>query len=561
MDLTHTNLEKLHTEVPQPFDVHETPAGNSKVVIKAMTKFFSEEEIKQVKQGFRRSHMNLESLMDDIYSMDIPYFTPILDENFEKALRYVDSKMFPGKQKFRPVALQDMKHYPWTRNVSACEPFYSDPDIKELLKEKQRLGINSDSRCTFGNLFDEIFDQTATIQNRIGIDGEHLFEKFTYDILAFARSHIVEGDDPDKIRFVYGCPKPTVITEAQFLWPIFAEMKRHPSRHLLAWGYETLKGGMAKIQKEIAFPGKHVVVAADWKSFDKRVHYEVINRVYAKITEHIDFDHGYAPTHDRPTYTAKECTDLSKILHNLWNWTIFANKYAPIRAPTGDRFKRRFAGIPSGLFATNYLDSWVNAVCIVTILLSIGIKLDDIKFMKVMGDDSLLTINISKWNFEYRQLREALSYQARRIFNFILSDKKSTFTDTFEGVTFLGFTCRSSMPVKSSMSLLASLAHPEKSSSWEILAARCIGIAYASCMSDRRVYDTCKDIYEFITMKMMKKPLLRHIRSGLEYIGVPDNIVDFPTEYQIIEHLFDIKHDTSDANNPYFQLNIFLDYE
>lgn len=456
-----TQLSGPNTELG--FRVSDSPTDYEKPVIKAASKYLSEDEIRIIKEDFRRSKMDIDTLMKDIYSCNLRRWDIVKDTNYKRALIYVEKKMFPDNKILKPISLSDIRKYPWKKSVSACEPFTSEKAYRTILTEKFRLGIINNTRSSFSNLEDEVFSYTAKVHNDIkNSEIDKVKDLHQDDTLAFARAHLVTKTEPDKIRFVFGCPKTQIITEAMFLWSTVNYLKQRPTHHLLAWGYETLTGGLSKIAYSIRDnTDTGTILAIDWKSFDKRVHFDIIDDIYSIWRKHLNFSEGYFPTYEKPHYDEVERKEIEKFLDKLWLWMTHMIKHGPIRTPDGARYKREFAGVPSGLFATNLLDSWANAIVLCTILFSLNFNEEDISFLKVMGDDSFLHLKIPYWNFQYQQLAEAIEYEARRRFNFIINKKKSIISDRMEGTTFLGFTSRGLMPYKPAVELIASLAHPE----------------------------------------------------------------------------------------------------
>ncbi|KAK9878756.1 hypothetical protein WA026_023736 [Henosepilachna vigintioctopunctata] len=113
---------------------------------------------------------------------------------------------------------------------------------------------------------------------------------------AHARSHLGKADDPDKIGVVFGVPKLLLMVEAMFLWPLIRDLLERDGPML--WGFETLRGGWYATYNW--FPTKHpncsTYLALDWKQFDKRAQFSIIDDIHAIIKTYIDFDNGYYPT-------------------------------------------------------------------------------------------------------------------------------------------------------------------------------------------------------------------------------------------------------------------------
>lgn len=91
-----------------------------------------------------------------------------------------------------------------------------------------------------------------------------------------------------------------------FLWPLINDLVNKDGPML--WGYETLKGGWYKMYNYMSSsPTPQTYLAFDWKQFDKRALFEVIDDLHDIIESYIDFEHGYISTHEYPeSYTDPE---------------------------------------------------------------------------------------------------------------------------------------------------------------------------------------------------------------------------------------------------------------
>lgn len=103
----------------------------------------------------------------------------------------------------------------------------------------------------------------------------------------------------------------------------------------MLWGYETLKGGWYKMYKYMSKSSlPSTILAFDWKQFDKKAQFEVIDDLHDIIESYLDFEHGYMPTHEYPeTYTNP--TRLKR----LFNWMRDAVKHTPGLLPNGDVYQ------------------------------------------------------------------------------------------------------------------------------------------------------------------------------------------------------------------------------
>lgn len=85
-----------------------------------------------------------------------------------------------------------------------------------------------------------------------------------------------------------------------FLWPLINDLMNRNGPML--WGFETFKGGWYAIYKWLSTtsPRDGTYLALDWKQFDKRAQFEVIDDIHQIIEDYIDFEDGYIPTYDYP---------------------------------------------------------------------------------------------------------------------------------------------------------------------------------------------------------------------------------------------------------------------
>jgi hypothetical protein len=173
---------------------------------------------------------------------------------------------------------------------------------------------------------------------------------------------------------------------------------------------------------------------------------------------------------------------------------------SPIRGPDGDRFQRNFAGMPSGIFNTNYLDCWGNAIIMLSCLSSIGFNISDRRLVdiKVMGDDSFIKIGTDPETLAAINFLPRLEAEAARRYNFVLNIAKSSITSTPEGGAFLGYSPRGGFPKRDTFQLLGMLSHPERTVRLDTLAARAVGSSHGHhvCMTTECIMyvKTCMNI-------------------------------------------------------------------
>uniref|UniRef100_A0A8J9RQ42 RdRp n=1 Tax=viral metagenome TaxID=1070528 RepID=A0A8J9RQ42_9ZZZZ len=529
------------------FSIKGTKLESQKMVYKAVGKYFSDEDVRKVKDGYRRSVMDTEALYEDIHRMALEPWDIIEDEHFELALDVVEGRVFKGKEgKFLPIHVCELRHYPWKFNKSACQPYLDDKELTQRVRKAHAEGKLRNPLISYGNLKNHIFKDCRMKIHTIKdspYPKTRNEEILLYDVDAFARSHLVAEDDPDKIRFVYGCPKLGILTECMFTWPFHAHCKTQGEDGIMAWGYETLKGGLFRLCGDSTGrkPKWNGYLQADWKQFDKRYHFRLMERIFERWENHIDFRNGYEPSWEYPNTKPSDPDLQERRLKRLFYWMTNSIMKSPIRGPEGDRFLRNFAGMPSGIFNTNYLDCWGNAIIMLSCLSSLGFNISDRRLVdiKVMGDDSYIKIGTDPDTLAAINFLPRLQEEAARRYNFVLSIAKSNITATPEGGVFLGYSPRSGFPKRDTFQLLGMLAHPERTIRLDTLAARAVGFAWASCMYDERVYNVCKDVYDYITIQLKIEPNYPRMRF-LEFTGLDADVIDFgkfPTPEEIRAHL------------------------
>jgi len=358
---------------------------------------------------------------------------------------------------------------------------------------------------------------------------------------AFARQHLVEEGDPDKVRLVFGAPSTLLMAELMFIWPIQVSLLARGPDSPMLWGYETITGGWSRLHTwaHKALPRFESVVTLDWSRFDKDARHTVISDIHSLIMRPMfDFSNGYHPT---KFYPATSDTDPTR-LENLWTWMTDAIQTTPLILPDGQVLRFTHSGIYSGYFQTQILDSMYNCVMIFTILSRMGFDLNRIA-IKVQGDDSIFLMP-----HHYILIKETFlqffSTYAQQYFGSTVNTRKSEILPSLEGAEVLKYRNYGTMPRRDELQLLAMLRHPERTSSLPSLMARAIGVAYANCGNYTRVYQICEDIYTYLARGGFNPDpfgLPGGIRYRQNYIPsyVEIDISHFPTYFETVQHLQD----------------------
>jgi hypothetical protein len=235
----------------------------------------------------------------------------------------------------------------------------------------------------------------------------------------------------------------------------------------------------------------------DWKRFDKKAYFKLILMIFCRTRNFLDFTSGYVPTKDYPN-TADDWTPLkAQRLQNLWEWTLENLFHAPLVLPNGDMYRHNFAGIPSGLFTTQLLDSWYNYTMIATLLSAMGHD-PSTCIIKVQGDDSVIRLGSLVPPKHHETFLARMQELADYYFKTVISAEKSELRNQLNGVEVLSYRNYHGLPRRDEITLLAQMYHTKaRNPTPEISMAQAIGFAYASCAHHNRVLWVLKDIYEY----------------------------------------------------------------
>jgi hypothetical protein len=346
------------------------------------------------------------------------------------------------------------------------------------------------------------------------------------------------------------------MAECMFIWPIQAWLLSQGTASPLLWGFETLTGGWFRLLNFFVSSALRsvLVFTIDWSGFDRYARHTVIDDIHEKILlPMFTFSNGYHPTYDFPRTTADP-----QRLHNLWSWMTDSIKSTPLMTPDGTLLRFLHSGIYSGYLQTQLLDSIYNLVMIYTILFRLGFAEHQI-VGKVQGDDSIFLLLcvfllVSSW------LLNMISFYAKFYFGAILSEAKSEVREGLDQAEVLKYRNRSGIPYRDPLVLLAQIRFPERSYALETLKARAIGIAYANCGSDPRVYRICEKIFvelETRGVKVHPAALPDQMKFIKDFLGfeLPDLNV-FPSYYDTIKHLVDQPHEM--PSNVYWPRSHFI---
>jgi len=201
------------------------------------------------------------------------------------------------------------------------------------------------------------------------------------------------------------------------------------------------------------------------------------------IRSFLDFNQGYVPNRSYPDTATDWNAHKAQRLTHLWLWTLENLFDAPIVLPDGRMYKRRFAGIPSGLFITQLL------------LSALGI---DPKrcIIKVQGDDSIIRLGILIPPNEHETFLLKMQELADHYFKSVISLEKSEVRNELNGCEVLSYRNNEGLAYRNELAMLAQLYHTKaKNPQPEITMAQAIGFAYAANGNNLRIHLLLQSIH------------------------------------------------------------------
>jgi hypothetical protein len=476
----------------------------------------------------------------------------IVKDHFYWQAMSIVSDWFRPKNLIHPVHFTDLRWYPWNLSANAERPFSVNNNLKtELIKLKVQ-GLIDNARMSFHNLYNHVFIYCRSYIHRVKNGSWPNLHPMTLHV----KPALVSEGSIDKVRTVFGVPKPIIFMEAMFFWPLFSTYFTEQKSPLL-WNYETLQGGWNRLNSEWyeRYQAFKPIFNLDWSEFDMRVYFSMWKDILDSVKTYFCFCGRYHPTNLYPS----ACTSPSR-LHNVWDFLQHA--YFNMMAVTtlGNEYKRNFAGMPSGIFCTQFFDSFYNAVMVVTILLALGEPVSKDHFLKVMGDDVLLGLLRNIPLHDWAPFLERFAHEAKIRFNAKLNYEKSGYAATIQGASVLSYSNWNGYPRRDPEQLLAQLLHPKSlRDTPPRLMSRAIGIYYASA-GDPRLRPICEHIYSELkhqgfspnayTFNKMFDP--RSI--GMDTI----DLSSFPSKTEVISRLLGPSARSPDLQAIYWPMDHFL---
>lgn len=571
-----TNFEYVGTSdyapsIPQVN--HVAIENHQRTLHVAFKQFLSSDEIDYIENQHKRTDLSPETITDDFYSGDIeqhPEPTDIKSQlAIETGLQCLTSAWAPPRPA-QPVNFYDVQHhYPYKWQVNAELPFVSD---KYFLDKRLRFSdffdpvtklwtkyVNPEDALRrygpdphedtlkqvtppkFGFMKQMIFNtvhlwlhyvKMGFPTNGASVAGPYFYQRFIFPMLLHIKTAVVKFDAPNKLRSIWGVSKTWIIAETQIYWEYIAWIKLNPGTTPMLWGYETFTGGWFRLYRDLFSPVPLTYVTIDWSRFDKRAHFWLIRKIFTRTRFFFNFEDGYVPTFAYPSSPTAPFK-----LFNLWSWTIENFFDAPIILPDGKMYKRRFSGIPSGLFITQLMDSWYNYVMLCSILAYLDID-PRLCIIKVQGDDSIIRLAVLIPEEEHENFLSQMQSAADHLFGSIISMEKTEIRNDLNGAEILSYRNINGMPHRDVMKMLAQFYHTKaKDPTPEITMAQAIGFSYAACGNDVRIHELLRSIYDYYKEKGFSP---NPAGISLVFGDSPDR-PDYPIELDHFPDIFEVQ--------------------
>lgn len=330
------------------------------------------------------------------------------------------------------------------------------------------------------------------------------------DCLAHVRSHIAAIGE-EKIRGVWGYPATLTMGEAVFALPLIRAYKTK-ARKMIAYGYEPFNGGFKILHGR--FVGRKFYHGLDFKSFDKTVPAELIDFAFDILLDNLDLG-------EYDQFGVADAERMKIMYDYIRDYFI----KTPIRLCNGERYQKR-AGVASGSYFTQLVDSVVNAILINWVSLSYS-GYPPVDYV-TMGDDSVISFNHEIPLDYIQRLVSSIGMN--------INMSKSEITRSLAELKFIGYHINNGLPKRDGEGLLAALLLPERPDvSLEDAQSRAVGIYYANLGMNDDVTFICEKIIRYQPFEL---DLSRNMKRLLEFVIGVDlktlNVNSLPSNHEFL---------------------------
>jgi hypothetical protein len=361
-----------------------------------------------------------------------------------------------------------------------------------------------------------------------------------YPTLLFTRNHISQRDGTLKVRPVYAVDDLFIIIELMLTFPLTVQARKPTC--CLMYGLETIRGSNHYL--DALARSYSTFFTIDWSGYDQHLPRVITDIYYTRfLRELIVINAGYQPTYDYPEYPDLDEHKLYDRMDNLLHFLHLWYNNMTFLSVDGYAYRRQHCGVPSGLYNTQYLDSFGNLFLLIDAMIEFGFTDDEIRsfVLFVLGDDNTCFLPL-EIDIVSKFLKFLETYSLNR-YNMTLSLTKSVLTTLRSKIETLGYQCNFGLPKRNMDKLVAQLCYPEHKLKDHTMSARAIGIAYASAGLDPKFHSFCHDIYNmFISAYRPDVRVLINLRHSvfqdlddLNLVLDTPTVPPFPSQHQILD--------------------------
>jgi len=366
-------------------------------------------------------------------------------------------------------------------------------------------------------------------------------------------------------------------------YPLLAQARKEEC--CIMYGLETIRGGMTEIERLASSLSSFLMI--DWSRFDHLAPFTIVDFLFDDwIPTKILVDSGYAKIHnyqehvhsflaqarklglDFKSNITEESPDSEVFASKISNLLTFLKRWYKemvFITPDGFAYRRNYAGVPSGILMTQFIDSFINLTILTDGLLEFGFSSDEIKdfILFIMGDDNVVFSNVSA--LKILDFLEWFTDYSLRRFGMRINFSKSSATSIRRKIEVLGYTNNYGMPTRSISKLVGQLAYPERHVTDEDMCMRAIGFAYGSCGQDTTFHNLCKKVFYYYYAKVNTpmQQMLKDNKFGLPgmFLAYDDiashiSLEHFPTIDEV--RLIVSKHQGYLTEEPLWNYNYFI---
>jgi len=540
----------------KPSSPHVNPhavEAHKRTILHAMCSHLYTTEIEFILSQRTRSTVTEQSILADFFHGDLPYHKVHKDVHYYCALGQAYTAFSPP-HKCRPVHILDVEHhYPHRTASNAEAPFSTEPFFLRQLRDptyrERNLLPNTDPRPSFGNMKAIIFDWTRRIHHELKNGAP--FHRYLYYILLHTKTALIDTHDPNKLRSISGYPRPQNIAYIMFYWSYLAHLKRAVGQTPFLWGYETIIGGWFKLNDELF--RSHIrgsIVTLDKSRFDKYYAFEIQDDIDLMTRSFLDLDNGYMPTQEYPETDTTWNPLKAQRLENLLSWLNHSFRNTPTVLFDGRKYCRRWFGMPSGCYLTQYYDTVHFYITNYTVLFAMNFRNNQILLHKGEGDDIIFKLSVLIPPNEHSDFLTLYADIDRTRFGSETRPSKCEVHNDPQDVQVLGYRNNHGLPYRDHLELLAQLYHTKMSTPTPPKTmATALGIGYALIMVKEKRHEAallvCKDVFEYYAQQGFT-PDERTFRLTFYQdvlSGIPMPTQTFPTSHEIRQSLMNYSYD------------------